>query len=344
MIRLSFLGKFGRVSKGSLIGLLAVMMVVTAGINAQKRTYNPWNVADNDTIYFRSAAFPSPVLPVTGVIFKAIDPKYLAYKHGFSIIDDVDYRHNPPLKPTFKKWFTLVAFSSNLLDENIKDVITSFTAQKKWNYYINDQLLVDEARALVSALMPQTFERTEFNPTDTLDKLAISLAYLPLNTSMAEFMAATISHGSIRFYTRSISKSTINDKKTVYLLNDGQVITRKIYEAINPVFIRSLIRITDQEEIKKYGLHKGVNEIVKLDFFKRHEVINVATSRDCPECDIYIVDNIQVDWHVFSVLDKLCFKEVSFIFNGEESFVPFRGKFPSELNTKKTYAVTIITL
>ena len=252
------------------------------------------------------------------------------------------------------KEFSLVAFDYKEIPnyENYT-FYTSLNAQDKWNYYINDLLMPYEARALVSTLFPQAIESIEFIPADTLIPL-----YAQMNLPAGALPPK--SRGSARFYTRDISKSVINDSTTVYILNDDQVITRKIYEAINPVFIRSLKRITDPEELSKYGYINKIKEIVKIDIFVFHEVVPLVVLIDeCPGTKVYLVDNIPLDYFmIYKILNKLHFDEICTIGDDQKkAFAPYRKQFPKKkafapykkVFTKKKPAcsirrITIITL
>jgi len=322
------------------LGTMWITLSLITPCFAQTETYNEWDIADEDTIEFCYRR--GRVQEIPGSVFKAINPKYIANKYGLTqsesfYWDDTEVERIKEIS----KQFSLVEFNYDKPNYDWgKSNPTSLTAQKKWNYYINDFRLANESRALVSALMPQAIERIIFNAADTVDRLS-----LEPNDSYFSYK----SQGSVRFYTRDISKSIINDSVTAYILNEDLIITRKIYEAINPVFIRSLTRITDKEEIKKYRVKKGTTEIVKIDLFTHREVLSregevVLSINDCPECNINIVDNVEVDDHVFGVLNKSFFKRISKITEeDEEAFKPYRNKFPR----KKLFgfkSVTIVTL
>lgn len=306
-----------------IIGILAGM-ILKMECYAQTNIYYPWNIDDRDTLFIERGISWKIRYEVTGSIFKAIDKRYIANIHGPQRSESV-YLQDNLLKKDIKRIFLLNALDDcGLPDYETRHFVTSLNAQKKWNYYINDLLMYDYLRILVSTLMPQAIEKIEFMPSDTLIGIAAFLD-LPPDAPLSEYK----SYGAVRFYTRDISKSIIDDRTTLYLLNDDQVITRKMYEAINPVYIRSLMRITGKAELAKYG-HKGIQEIVRIDLFKKTEVIEgLIIIQECPECEIYLVDNVQVDREIYYILNSLYFKEVRTIEeNDEESFAPYRERFP----------------
>ena len=336
---LSLLSKNLRALKGSIVGLLTGILLIPFCSSSQNRINNPWRIADSDSVWFSSNNVSSPI---HGAVFKAINPKYIANMHGFTKSEYFVSNYSDSIRTYEKhsrKSFSLIDFNpGNSPNYNFSALITSLNAQKKWNYYINDALLAFEQRALVSALMLQAIEKIEFSSTDTTHRLAVDPGF-PIAIPHSPY-----SQGAIRFYTRDITKKTINERKTVYLLNDDLVISRKFYEAINPVFIRSLNRITGQAEIKKYGLRKGINEIVKISLFKRGEVIGAILTNDCPDCHVFLVDNIQIGVEIYLILNNLYFKEISDITEDDEkAFAPYIDRFPKgKLSGKK--AITIIAL
>jgi len=133
-------------------------------------------IAGTDSIYLTNPETAN-AYPVTGAIFNAVDPRFIANKHGFTkkekTVSDVD----GTFKKTVTKEFSLVAFDYVNSPPNYEGwtYYTSLNAQNKWNYYINDLLMPYEARALVSALMPQAIDRVEFISADTLLPVAAQM-------------------------------------------------------------------------------------------------------------------------------------------------------------------------
>ena len=310
-----------------MVAVLAGMMSMQDG-RTQEDIYNPWNIDDNDTTIYFTNQIGQRIQSITGLIFKAIDPKLVANKHGFTSSESKN-------KNKFLKDFTLTTFdyvkNPNPYYEDYS-TFTPLTMHSNWDYYINDVLIQGYARILASALMPQAIERIEMRPQPEFSHDV---------SAYREFLQMK---GSIRFHTRDISKSLIDDNKTVYILNGQTIITRKIYEAINPVFIRSLNRITDPIEKVKYG-RDDINEVVQINLFKIQEVTPIVSSRDGAEYIIYLVDNVQIDYLVYQILNKLYFKEVCEITSEEKKdFAPYRKLFSKMKSKKRHNQVIIISL
>ena len=312
-------------------------LITTMYSYAQRDASNHLDIADNDTVYLEEPD-GRQWYGLSGAVFKAVDPRYIANVYGITF-----------LGTSKKKTFQLISFETSSVP-NYKEisVLSSLNVPRKWNYYINDTILFYYSRIVVSALMLQSFEKVEYNPSDTLMSLP---ARLPLEEHH-EYRSVG---GSIHVYTRYISKSVINDSTTLYLLN-GKVITRKIYEALNPVYIRSLKRITNRAELAKYGQHKDIKEIVEVELFEKmfltkslpgsEEVVIVPFG--CDGCQVYVVDNIQIDENIYDALNRYFFKEICTILEFDKEFAPYRNLFKKEILQKKNGGkikqVTVITL
>jgi len=257
---------------------------------------------------------------ITEAIYQAIDPRLIANKYGV-----LTKEKNGDVVKSFALFVYYRVFPAPAYDADYSPI--------KWDYYINDRYIYEAGRALVSAIMPQAIESIDFTPPNPDMPKTITI---DPETSRID----SINKGIIRLYTRDISKSAINDKTTVYLLNDNKVITRKIFDALNPVYIRSLKRITNPEELADYGYKKKM-EIVKIDLFESLEYLR---SNDCPKCDVILVDNIQVDWKIYDALQWLNIKEIREITEDDKkTFAPYSKLFTKEkLGWRKQ--VTIITL
>ena len=304
-------------------------MILTADCYAQFINYNTWNIADNDTLFFINPETKNLRYPITGAIFKAINPRFIANTYGFTKYEIVAQQENNEncklIEKKTTKDFSLIS-TGYYFDPDSKSLALSTSkniGKEEWTYYINDVQMDGYSLVLVSALTLQAIERVEFTGESPNIKNS--------NT------------GTVRIYTRDLSKSISDDSKTVYILNDDRVITHKIFEAIYPVYIRSLTRITDKEELAKYE-HKDITEIVKVNLFEIGEVANLVIAHDCPECYVYLIDNIQIDWKSYFVLNPFHFKEVCEIQEDDnKSFSPYRNLFAKQ-KLKFSKTVTIISL
>ena len=314
----------------------ALVLFVAACSTPKNNTYNPWNIADSDSM-FLTPSFGVTAYQISGALFKAINPQFIANIHGVTEFDD--FRG-------VEKNFELVSFDNHIDPEYGHKPLTSLNVRKEWNYYINDKRTWYYARVLLSTLMLQAIERIDYLPSDSLDFLEIlgdmpPIWGMPLSERAPD--GSFLSHdGSIRVYTRDISKSVINDKTTVYLINN-RVVTRKIYEAVNPVYISSLKRITDKTELVKYKQKKNIKEIVDVELFT-YEFIGGRRFLECRNCSVYIIDNVQVDQSIYDTLRETFFKKVIRIYEDDkEAFEPYKDMFPKQdLRWRKQ--ITIVSL
>lgn len=309
---------------------------------AQSSGYNPWNIDDSDTLRLDTPdGGDSGRIP--GTIFKAIDPRYIFNIYGFtkSEVAIIGREEN-----FAEKTFGLITFEHSFIPNyEGTSFINTLNVPKKWNYFINDNILSHYQRVLVSSLMLQAIEKIDFHPSDTLRGL---LAWLPFGGNH-EYRSVD---GSIHVYTRDISKCIIDDSTTLFLLNDNQVITRKIFESIKPVYIRSLKRITKKSEISSYKQNKDLNEIVKVELFDnvflKKNLINpkeekIISFDGCVECQIYMIDNIQIDENTYQALNRYFFKEVYVISETHKDFSLYSDRFPKKKlpATKKVISIKL---
>jgi len=267
---------------------------------------------------------------ITDAIYKAIDSRFIANKYGVM-------REEKRITFSDKRRIMIKSFSIFIYDQVFpsrdRDHSPISGGHKKWDYYINDRVMYD-GRALISTIIPQAIESVDFTPPSP-----------KLDVPKGLHKSAYNNRGVVRFYTRDISKSTIDDHATVYLLNDNQVITQKIFDAINPVFIRSLKRITNPEELADYG-YKEKTEIVKIELFELNDLTEaiLLSTNDCPKCEIILVDNIQIDWKIYQAIYIFNIKEIREICEDEkEAFAPYRKLFTKE-KLQGTKRITVISL
>ena len=297
--------------------------------SAQRDVKNLRNVADKDTLLRLTSPYYGGAWQITDAIYKAIDPRLIANKHGV-----LTEEKNGGVGKSFSLFIYDGAFP-------VRNAGSSpiFGGHNKWNYYINDENMFGAGRALISAIMPQAIESIDFTPPGPKDMPKTKII-LPKS-----FREDSINKGIIRFQTRDISKSAINDSATVYLLNDNKVITRKIYDALNPVFIRSLKRITNPEELADYG-YKGKTEIVKIELFESEDLAEekFLWFDECPKCEVILVDNIEIDWKIYEAISQFHIKEIRKITEDDKkAFAPYSKLFTKEkIGWKKQ--ITIITL
>ena len=287
--------------------------------------HNHRTVADNDTLRLRSGGTR---FAVPGSIFNAVDPRYIADRNGFSTrVFDGESR----------KEFGLNTFNDLYAEHVIREIdkyifnIEIFSIRHlgvvwRWNYFINDHQLQFNTRALVPVLMPRAMERVTFAPPPD-DSVNFVPNYMLRSPPDRET-------GRVRIYTRPIPYNA-SDENTLYLL-DGVVITPRIFEAIKPIYIRSLERITNDDELKNFD-QAGLQEVVKIETFSHRELgltmlYNAARS-------LLLVDGIELHITIRGKLKSDFFKEHRSYFYADDNTPEYlRQQFPDKRH------FTIITL
>ena len=294
----------------------ALFLIVGATITPAQAQNNPWGVADTDTILLRAPPRGTFVTqqPITGSVFNAIDPRYIANRNGFTA-----GRHT--------KWFELIAFNDSR--ENLEWVpfVSSLTAARTFNFYIDDVLLNNYSRVLVSALMPQAIERVTFIRTQGSNRFVNH--DIMIDPPQRQ-------QGVVRFYTRTIS-STSSDENTLYLL-DGIEITSAIFEAIHPVFIRSLQRITDGDVLSNFN-RSNLQEVVEIETFSLTEITGITTAFTGSRAGLYLlVNDIELPLDTDRKLKRTFFRTHQAFRPEDEGFEALEQRFPDARE------FTIITL
>ena len=287
--------------KFSFLCAVAVFVSMAGCSKTNYGSQNDWGIADDETLRLEEPG-GNILYPVSGSVYKAIDPRYIANKYGTT------------KELSGIKSFQLIALYQFAIPELIGNrPYNSVNSGQSWNYYINGKKMSKYARILVSALKLQAIEKVEYAALDTNRFLSI-YSYDSYNNPPV--IPEKIEHGAVRFYTRDISKGITPDRSTLYLLDDS-IITREIFEAINPVFIRSLQRITNREELARYD-RKNIKEIVEI---KTFDVLEVTLGFPVREKsgpgnrdrdDSVIVDGIKLPSDVRYILNSAFFKEKTF--------------------------------
>ena len=290
----------------------ALLLIAGATITPAQAQNNPWGVADTDTIRFR---FPGSQdsLPKSGSIFNAIDPQYIANRNGFTTQRRPDGRE--------EKYFELITYSGvpDSRQANSLSVATVF------NFFIDDILLFWESRMLISALMPQAIEKVTF--ISTPEPTSRNIFAVGVNTPISQ-------QGEVRFYTRTIPSNSLNEN-TLYLL-DGVEITSAIFEAIQPVFIRSLQRITDSDELN-YFSQNDLQEAVKIETFDYAEIRQMRFTGN-RRGEILLVNDIELPIDMDRKLKRSFFRMHQTFRPGCEGFEELEQRFP------EARSVRIITI
>jgi len=339
--------KFCKSNKKMLMFLLFVITTTMYSL-AQNDIRNHSNTVDVDIIRLINPNFSGISYDVPAALIKAIDKRFIASQYDFirseKAFNSFSRKGNAN-KIIVTKRVLMFNFGNILPAGNPNDDLSQI-GHEKWRYYINDMnnifISANDARSLISTIMPQAIESVDFTPPS--QNLNVPKG---LNNSKLQGIpeAAYTNPGVIRLQTRDISKSTINDSEIVYLVNDNLVVTRKVFEAINPVFIRSLKRITNPKELADYGF-KDKKEIVKIDIFELNDLTKEVRllADGCRICEITLVDNIQVNQKIFDSLNIFHIKEIRVIMEDDKkTFKQYMKLFPKE-KLNGTKRVTVISL
>ena len=311
------------------LSLLLGLLLLIGGSTRSNAPHNHRTIADDDTIYLLGA------YRVPGHIFNAIDPHYLTNRGGFSTrVFDARVsgaKVNSFSLNTFNDPFQhLNPFCETCNTCEMCSRVDKFStialgAVLQWNYFINDHFLeINETRALVSTLMPQAIERVAFIPVPADSANVVHSHWLRRSQDKET--------GRVRIYTRPIPY-TISDENTLYLLN-GVVITPRIFEAIRPIYIKSLARITDRDELSNFS-QSGLQEVVKVETFAAlgdFFVTIVGTP------SVLLVDGIELPRDTQLKLKTSFFKMQQDIGPEDEDFETLEQQFPG------IRGFTIITL
>ena len=295
--------------------LLGVLLLITttaySGVPHNHRT-----VADNDTLQFRAGRVGGGRVP--GHIFNAVDPRYIINRNGFSTrVSNGESTKEFGLH-TFND-FNAECFNGidNFFDIEHTSII-HLGVVWRWNYFINDHQLQFNTRALVKTLMPQALERVSFTSV-----LTDSANVVPNHISRNPWDRET---GRVRIYTRPIPY-TNTDANILYLL-DGVPITPRIFEAIKPIYIRSLERITDSDVLSSFN-QVGLQEVVKIETFSHREL--GKTIHYNPATSLLLVDGIVLYPTTDLKFKSDFFKESRQIFSdNDEDFETLQQQFPGK--------------
>jgi hypothetical protein len=253
-------------------------------------------------------------------VYNAIDPKYIVNTYGATML-----RHSND-RPMMA--FELIG----RLHLRYYNYLTTENAAPYWNYIVNDLSMIGHKRAVVSALMPDAMEKVEFSTSPRYELVIFPDALY--DTSLHAI-------GDILIQTRRVPKESIETRNARYLL-DGTEITYEIFNALNPVFIRSLERITDKTEIAQLG-YNNCDEVVRINLFTVKEILppNIVITDGGGDSNksIAIIDGVPINDDVVEKLYYHFFKEYVFhLPKDDDAYQQYVEKYPGKTD------FTIITL
>lgn len=292
--------------------VIIIISLMTSCTNKENCSRDP-KINNEETIVLHQPG-TSIVWPISGSIYNSIDPRYIANTHGFTFSV-----HSEGERMITQKTFELIPGGGSLtLESGIGS--SNATYLKSWNYYINDKLMPYYSRTLVTTLMPQAFEEVKFVKNDSLKMVLVSDA--TLSDTIGQGVAA------IKIYTRNFIPNEISKDLIIYTLNNT-VITQKIFEALNPVFIKSLQRSTNKTDLASYE-NKGVKEVVKIELFTLKETLSSFTADGGNS--VLLIDNIELPLETEKMFRKDYFKEIKYISPGDEGSSIYEQKYPGKKN------------
>ena len=288
--------------RNSIIIMVYTLLMVSC--STQKSYINNSKISNEDTVVLLQPNH-SISWPITGRIYNSINPRYIADKYGYTLSVRSGNK---------QKTFELICVRDYL---SSYDVITA-RELNLWNYYINDELKPYYSRILAPVLMPPAIDEVKFVQHDSL-KLVLAL-----NAKLSD----TISQGApaVKIYTRDFISNDISENSTLYIL-DNIIITSKIFNAINPLFIKTLQRSTNTEKLTIYG-RKGVKEVVEIELFTLMEVFSSVITDG--GSSVLLIDNVELPHGTEKKLKKDFFKEIKLVSNKDEEFSKYVQIYPSK--------------
>jgi hypothetical protein len=278
--------------------------------NGGRYTFN-----DKDTVVLSGFW---PVKIIKGSTYNAINPKYIANTYGATeeVFPMIIYN-----KPVKQKNFKLIG--PNLRYNN--SYLTTGNAAKTWNYVVDSINMVGYGREVVSALMLDAIEKVQFITPPVYEFVGIT-GWLRQDTLYR-------SRGEVLFQTRHIPGESIETRDTRYLLDSAEI-TYKIFNALNPVFIRSLERITDKTKIAELG-YDNCNELVRVNLFTLDEVI-APEKLDKPDSYnldewLVIIDGVPMNPEIVRTLSRRYFKTINrSVSRSDVSYPQYAEKYPEK--------------
>lgn len=297
--------------KNNLI-LVVIIILLTTSCSINKNCSHYPKIDNEETILLNQPGV-SIAYPISGSIFNSIDPRYIANTNGFTL----SVRSNGERIIT-QKTFELISSGGALALES--GIVSSNTTYylKSWNYYINDKLMPYYSRTLATTLMPQAIDEVKFVKNDSLKMVYVSDA--KLSDKIDQGVSA------IKIYTRDFIPNEISNNSNIYTLNNT-VITQKIFEALNPVFIKSLQRSTNKKDLALFE-KKGLKEVVKIELFTLKETLSSFTADGGDT--VLMIDNIELPLDTEKMFKKDFLKEIKYISAGDEGSSTYEQKHPGK--------------
>lgn len=278
-------------------------------------------VSDNEPIYFCDCYGDAGPEPIKGIIYNAIDKDYIADKHGFTLRTHHDKTKNTNTGGGGKT-FQLICIDRYINPAEVAagfdDQVSSLSDAQNFDYSINKYYPLGYRRILVWALMPKAIEKVEYKTLQQRKDENLDY-YEGVKNPLVCFTLR-----KSREYAYPVA-----DKGIMYVIN-GIEISEKVFRALNPVFIRSLNRIKDKEELSKYN-REGLNGVVQIETFTHEEIIapNKFIYNE-KKSSRFFVNEVEVTFDIFLALKPSFFKETQVIQEKNENYRYIKGKHPQD--------------
>lgn len=267
--------------------------------------------------------------PFKGIVYNAVDKDYIENKNGinlqliyknFSPSDSLFMKYDPynTVKNTHYEYktFQIIAINNSLNPavqaNDYTGQITSLSFAENLDFCIDKRYLYGYERILIWTLMPRAIEKVEYKTFK--QRIEEKIDYYDGDKK-----------NPIVCFTLKSGKHKSSEKSTLYLIN-GIEIPEKVFNAINPVFIRSLSRITDTKELNKYR-KKRLKEVVVIETFTHKEIIAPKVILSTGQhLNIFYVNDIKITEDIFCTLKPAYFKEYRIISAKNENYMYAKGK------------------
>ncbi len=280
-------------------------------------------VLDNEPIYF--CDWFGRVEPIKGIIYNAIDKDYIADKHGFTLRTHHDKTKNTNTGGS-DKTFQLICIDRYINPAEVAagfdDQVSSLSDAQNFDYSINKYYPFVYQRILVWALMPKAIEKVEYKTLQQRKDENLDYYEGVKNPLVCFTLRSSWEYNNTDYYPSV-------DKGIIYVIN-GIEIPEKVFDALNPIFIRSLNRIKDKEELSKYN-REGLNGVVQIETFTHEEIIapNKFIYNE-KKSSRFFVNEVEVTFDIFLALKPSFFKETQVIQEKNENYRYIKGKHPQD--------------
>ena len=298
------------------VGILCVCMGTTS---VKEREKTALMVSDDEPVWFCDYNGNLGVSPIKGIIYNVINKDYVENKNGLTIRTHQDKTRDPH-SGSSEKTFQIIAINRNATPDTrggyFNAQLTPLSDAQQIDFSINKFYPFGYERILVWALMPKSIEKVEYKTLQ--QRIDEQLNYYE-----------GIQNPLVCFTLRRSDEYTSANNSVLYVVN-GIEIPERVFDALNPIFIRSLNRRTDEETLRKYN-RKKAKEVVVIETFTHQEIIapNVILSTGRGNARFFVND-IEITKDIFLALKPAYFRETQKIRENDENYRYIEGKHPED--------------